>query len=150
MTRVYLDVNVSLDLVTARQPYHDNAKYLVDPASVLSIKLMISAASITTIIYQANKDKIPNAQHAIWEFLERCDIVNAYKSTICTAFHSDFRDKEDASEYFTALDHHADYFLTRDLQDFKKSLSPILPVLTPIQFKDIIGDHTIFVSSGVM
>jgi len=150
MTRVFLDVNVSLDLITLRQPYHNDAKYLLDPGSLLGIKLVVSSASIPTIIYQTKKDRVQDGQQRIWQFLELCDIVNAYKSTISSAFRSDFRDKEDASEYFTALDNHADYFLTRDLKDYRKSISPILPVLSPIQFKDIIDDHTIFASSDVM
>jgi predicted nucleic acid-binding protein len=146
MMRVFLDVNVSLDIVVdTRRPFHDEAKYLIDSADIHAIKLMVSAANIATMIYQVNnKYKITGANDLIWNLLERCDIVNAYKSTMSTAFSSDFHDKEDASEYFTALDNHADYFLTRDLKDYKKSISTILPVLSPVQFKDIIDDHTIF------
>jgi predicted nucleic acid-binding protein len=151
MTRVFLDINVSLDIIVkGREPYHDQAQYLVTSANIRAIKLMVSCANVSTMIYHANKHKIADADDLIWNLLERCDIASAYKSTISTAFHSDFRDKEDASEYFTALDNHADYFLTRDLKDYRKSLSPILPVLTPVQFKDIINDHTIFATTGVM
>ncbi len=146
MTRVFLDVNVSLDLIIDRKPFHEDALFLLEVESSHGVKLMISSASISILIYEVTKMKIRDANDAIWRFLEHCDIVNAYKSTISSALKSQFRDKEDASEYFTALDNHADFFLTRDIKDYRKSLSPILPVFTPVQFKDIIKDHTIFAS----
>ena len=51
------------------------------------------------------------------------------------AMRSTFRDKEDAYQYYTALEHHADYFLTRDMKDFKSAVPYHLPVLTPLQFE---------------
>lgn len=66
MTRVFLDVNVSLDIILkAREPYHDQAQVLIDSALVRAIKLMISAANVSTMIYHVNKHKTPDADDLI-------------------------------------------------------------------------------------
>jgi hypothetical protein len=49
------------------------------------------------------------------------------------AISSPFKDKEDALQYYTALYRGADYFITRNISDYKKS-SGRLPVMTPVEF----------------
>lgn len=49
------------------------------------------------------------------------------------AVSSLFSDKEDALQYYTALNHGADYFITRNIRDYKSS-SDRLPVMTPVSF----------------
>ncbi len=49
------------------------------------------------------------------------------------AITSPFKDKEDALQYYTALNHGADYFITRNITDYK-STSVRLPVMTPVEF----------------
>ncbi len=44
---------------------------------------------------------------------------------------NDFKDYEDALQYFTALENEVDTIITRNLKDFKKAK---LPVMTAAQF----------------
>ena len=53
------------------------------------------------------------------------------------AISSPFKEKEDALQYYTALDHGADYFITRNVSDYKH-LSDRLPVMRPKEFTDYI------------
>lgn len=46
---------------------------------------------------------------------------------------SEFTDKEDALQYYIALRHHSDYFLTRKTGDYKMAIER-LPVLSPSAF----------------
>ena len=49
------------------------------------------------------------------------------------ALNSKFKDKEDALQYYTALYHGADYFITRNTKDYKhKTIA--LPVFSPQEF----------------
>ena len=49
------------------------------------------------------------------------------------AISSPFKDKEDALQYYTALNYGADYFITRNIPDYKKATLR-LPVMTPAKF----------------
>jgi len=55
------------------------------------------------------------------------------------AIASDFRDKEDALQYFTALHHGVDYFITGNIKDYKNALE-FLPVSTPEKFLSSLGN----------
>jgi predicted nucleic acid-binding protein len=49
------------------------------------------------------------------------------------ALHSKIKDIEDALQYYTAMHHKVDYFITRDNDMQKESIS-VLPVYTPEEF----------------
>ena len=49
------------------------------------------------------------------------------------AVFSTFKVKEDALQYYTALNHGAEYFITRNSTDYKEA-SERLPVMTPNDF----------------
>jgi predicted nucleic acid-binding protein len=150
MNRVFIDTNVAIDLIVFREPYYSVGRHILAMAKMGSIKLMVSSCSIPNLIYFSTyKYKLSDPAEGIWSLLQYCNIVNTYKSTISEALKSNFRDKEDASEYFTALDNHADYFITRNLKDYKSSLSPILPVYSPTDFLHLMSPNTIFASPVV-
>ena len=45
-------------------------------------------------------------------------------------FESNFKDFEDAIQYFTALENNIDYIVTRNTNDYIKS---IIPIITPTE-----------------
>lgn len=49
------------------------------------------------------------------------------------ALNSRFSDKEDALQYYTAINHGADYFITRNIKDYKNAIET-LQVFTPLEF----------------
>ncbi|MEO5650072.1 MAG: hypothetical protein ABIR03_09130 [Ginsengibacter sp.] len=64
-------------------------------------------------------------------------IIEADINIIKKAYKSKFTDVEDAIQYYTAAKTESiDYFITRNIKDFKKFVSQ-LPVLTPSQFLKI-------------
>lgn len=135
IARVFIDTNVAIDLVTKRQPFYDEAKFVLDFAKMGSIEPVISSGSIVTMIYVAfDRYKLPYAEELLWKFIEVCSVVNTGKGDVFSALHSTFRDKEDAIQYYTALAEDVDYLVTRDKKDFKIHPS-ILPILTPIQLE---------------
>lgn len=141
---VYLDTNVAYDIVACRHPFCDEAEFVVELALKKKIRLSLSSATVATMIYLAwGPHAIRRPEAAIWRLISLCSITSSSQSVIFGALHSLFRDKEDAFQYFTAVDFKANYFLTRDLNDFDTA-SSLLPVLTPAEFERVLSEHTIF------
>lgn len=127
---------MALDLVIARQPFFDEAKFVLDLAKKDVIKLAVSSGSIVTMIYVTyERYKLPNAGPALLDVLSVCSVVSTSKLNVFSAINSDFSDKEDAFQYYTALGYHADYFLTRDRKGFKTAKPDELLILSPAQFE---------------
>ena len=57
-------------------------------------------------------------------------VLNVDDSIIHKALESDFNDFEDAIQYFTAIENSMDCIITRNVDDYKKS---IIPVYTPTE-----------------
>jgi len=133
---VFIDTNVAVDLVTKQEPFYTESAFIADLACDGSIRLQISCGTVATIIYLTfEKFKLQNANDELINFFEKCLIATTDKSTVMKAMRSDFRDKEDAYQYYTALNANADYFLTRDMKDFNSVTPYLLPVLSPLQFE---------------
>jgi pyridoxal biosynthesis lyase PdxS len=58
-------------------------------------------------------------------------VLNVDDSILQKALESGFGDFEDAVQYFTAVQNEIDYIITRNTEDYKKS---VIPVYTPTEF----------------
>lgn len=76
-------------------------------------------------------------RNGLLAYLLILDLFNAPKPVIQRSLQSAAVDLEDAYQYFTALHHEADYFLTGNLKDFRTIAAPDLPVITPADFMKI-------------
>lgn len=66
-------------------------------------------------------------------FFSICCLVSGGKKIIFQSLDSDFKDKEDGLQYFTALHNKMDFLITRDQKDFKFTDGKI-QILTPKEF----------------
>jgi predicted nucleic acid-binding protein len=57
-------------------------------------------------------------------------VLNVDDSIIQKALESDFNDFEDAIQYFTAIENNMDCIITRNVDDYKKT---IIPIYTPTE-----------------
>jgi predicted nucleic acid-binding protein len=57
-------------------------------------------------------------------------VLNVDDSIIQKSLESDFNDFEDAIQYFTAIENNMDCIITRNVDDYKKS---IIPIYTPTE-----------------
>jgi hypothetical protein len=104
------------------------------------IALVIGECSLANLIYLSfDIYKLPDATSKLIDFIAVCHVISGGKSTMLQAIASDFRDKEDALQYFTALHHGVDYFITRNIKDYKIALE-FLPVSTPEKFLSSLGN----------
>ncbi|MCC5913960.1 MAG: PIN domain-containing protein [Balneolaceae bacterium] len=134
LPEVFLDTDVAFDILSKRKPHFEHSVRILEMAASDKIALLISESSLTNLIYLSfDIYKLESADKKLLDFISTCSIISGGKSVMIEAISSLFKDKEDALQYYTALNHGADYFITRIITDYKHQ-STRLPVLTPKQF----------------
>lgn len=131
---IFLDTDVSFDLISKRDPFFAVSKPILELAAKGDIHLLISESSLANLFYLTfDIYKLKNGKSLLVDFISACTVVSGGKLIGLQALASDFKDKEDALQYYTALGSGADYFVTRNKNDFK-SAKDHLPILSPQEF----------------
>ena len=132
MKHIFMDTNVVIDFLADRQPFSLHAAKLFDLTIDGKVIIYISAVSYNNIYYIFRQSLTNNATIKLLEELtEVAEIVNITKAIIKQSLKTDFKNYEDAIQYYCALSiPEIDVIVTRDTKDFKKST---LPVLTPTE-----------------
>ncbi len=139
MIKTFLDTDVAFDLIARRTPYVTHMIPLLEEVKNGSISFYISDLSIPVYIYLATESyKIVDAISRISLFIESCEIITPNRNMIRQALASPFSDKEDALQYYTALHHDMDFFITRNTRDYKVT-EPVLPVFDPKGFMEYLS-----------
>lgn len=127
MKRIFLDTTVILDLLGDRHSFFDSIAKVVTLADQKKLTLIVSPLSFTTIDYVLNKfETSESVLNKLRKFKIICEISEVNEETIEKALNSDFKDFEDAVQYFTALQANCSIIITRNAKDFKKSTIPIM------------------------
>lgn len=134
LPEVFLDTDVSFDILSKREPHFRDSAQFLELAAEDKISILIAESSLANLIYLSfDIYKIEDAASKLLDLIISCNIINGGKSVMMRAINSEFKDKEDALQYYTALNYNADYFITRNIKDFKP-YAKILPVMTPKEF----------------
>jgi predicted nucleic acid-binding protein len=134
MLRAFLDTNIVIDIIAHREVTSLQSVNAVRFMLSNKIGIFISAPTVSTALFIGKSAyKVNNVSELIAAVLEYADIITTSKQSVLGALQSSFKDKEDAIEYFTAVNH-VDYFITHDIKDFKPFQNEILPVVTPKEF----------------
>jgi predicted nucleic acid-binding protein len=130
MKNLFLDTNVVIDYLANRQPFSLDAAKLFQLAEEGKVKLYISALSYNNVHYILRQSLSNNATIKILDELsEMSEIADVSKLIIRKALKSEFKDFEDAIQYYSALNlNKIDCIVTRNSKDFKKSN---LALMTP-------------------
>lgn len=130
--KVLLDTNVVLDVLLERYPHYSASSEVFILSDKSNIQLLVTSTIVTDLYYIISKALSKNkAKEFLTNLLEIVDICGVEKSTILLAMNSDFKDLEDAVQYFSAKAKGVDIILTRNKKDFKLSE---IKVLTPAEF----------------
>ena len=132
MKKVFLDTDVILDLLANREPYAKDSATIFGLADENRIRIYTSSLSIA------------NLHYLLCKFIARSEAKNLIKKTrillhvmavdervIDLALTSNFKDFEDAIQYFTAIEHNINAIISRNIKDYTHAK---IPVLTPIEF----------------
>jgi predicted nucleic acid-binding protein len=140
LPEVFLDTDVSFDIISKREPHFHSSVRLLQLAAKDRVRLMISESCLANLFYLSfDIYKIKDAASILADFIGVCELVSGGQDSALSALRSACKDKEDALQYYTAVRAKADYFITRNLKDYKHR-SASLPVYSPDDFfKEISG-----------
>lgn len=119
---VFIDTNIIIDLLTDREPFGDDAALLFELIAAEKIHACTSANCLANVYYILSSVAKHSAVREKIRDVMRYLTVIATDSTILTdALSSDFKDFEDAIQYYSAIACGARYIVTRNPKDFRTS-----------------------------
>jgi len=131
LKKIFFDTDVILDISIKRELDIKDSVKLIDMAENGLYKGYTSTIIFSNIYYIQRK--LIGHEVSI-NFLKNLrllvTVLNVDDSIIHKALESDFNDFEDAIQYFTAIENSMDCIITRNVDDYKKS---IIPVYTPTE-----------------
>ena len=133
MRSLFLDTNIIIDLLAKREPFYLSAAQLFSLADKGKFQLCVSALTFANTNYILLKEKKPEEAKLILRKLKLLVKVIGLDDKIIglSLNDTDFKDYEDALQYYSALENGNDLIITRNLKDFQKSK---IPVITAEQF----------------
>jgi len=135
--KVLIDLNIILDALQHRQLYYEFSARILANAENQTIEGFISARSVTTLFYIIAKDSSADlARGVLTQLLSFLQVAAVTQETIEQALNLPYRDFEDAVQIIAALQSGVDYLVTRNPQDYKP---PIIPVLQPAEFLALVS-----------
>ena len=129
MKNIVIDINIFMDFLFKRTG-HEKAAEIFKLCSNGEVKGFVCAHEITTLFYFLNKsinDK-RKIKKSISGIMNNFKVIELTEDILRKALTSEIGDFEDAVIEVSAKDKNAQYILTRNLRDFKKS---IVNAITP-------------------
>lgn len=132
MKKVFVDTNVVLDLLAAREPHFKSAALLFSLVEKGSIEGHLSSLSFSHLAYVLQKtDQRHEAIHLLRTLKPLVRVLPVTSRVIDLALASRFKDFEDAVQYYTALEGRVQVLVTRNVRDYS---SAEITVCTPDEF----------------
>ena len=127
---VLIDTNVILDMLEKREPFYESSNDVLSLCASKKIKGCIALHSISNIFYILRKNySAENRRHLLLGILKFLQVANSSHENVRHALErNDFPDFEDCLQDECAKQIHADYIVTRNINDFSTSDIPsIIP-----------------------
>ncbi len=129
MSKILIDINVVLDVLTERKPFVDDSAKVWERIETGTDTGLLAATGVTTIYYLVERfSSTKAARSAIQLVAGVFTIVPCDAALITEALASGLKDFEDACQYASAVRANADAIITRNVRDFPKQG---VPVVTP-------------------
>lgn len=127
MQKIFLDTNIIIDFLGEREVFYEPAAKIMTLADRKKIKIFTSPSSISNSYYLLSKyENTKTALEKIRKFKVLCTISIMDDEVVEKAINSDFKDFEDAMQYFSALASDCDLIVTRNEKDFKNAMIPVM------------------------
>lgn len=126
MENVFVDTNIVIDLLQRREEFYQEAQELFTLADRKKVKLYISALTFANTYYILSRFYSSNeAKKILSKFKVLVEVLPTTDKIIELALASDFKDFEDAIQFYTALENNSESIITRNKKDFKNNLIPV-------------------------
>ncbi len=128
MSRVLIDTNIVIDLLSKREEFYDEAAELFSLADKKELELTISSLIFANTNYILTRLKsTKEAREILRKFKVLVELLNLDDKIAELALSDDnFSDFEDGLQYYSALENQIDIIITRNKKDFKNSKIPVL------------------------
>lgn len=137
--KVFLDANVLLDFFLQRAGFYE-AEKVIEKVSEGVFMAFTTPAILHICGYWLTKEYgVAKAKQLLTSLLADVHVIDCDHQTAISALQSAINDIEDALQYFTAIKYNLSYFISSD-KPLKKVAIPQLPVYTPREFLDEIGE----------
>jgi predicted nucleic acid-binding protein len=134
---VFADTDICLDLLTGREPFYNPAAKLFTLADQKQVNIFVSALSFSNIHYILRHEySSGEARKILTRFKVLARVLAVNEKIIELALQSDFKDFDDAIQYYTALENNLKVIITRNLKDYKTAK---IPVMSPNDFLKTLG-----------
>jgi predicted nucleic acid-binding protein len=131
--KIYIDANVILDYCLDRKE-KTNAKLILEEINKGNLRGFMSGSIIHILSYFLEKIYgVEKTKEIILAIVEDFEVIDMPKEIIIQALHSEMNDIEDALQYYVALHHKMDYFISNDQQLKSESINT-LPVYSTGEF----------------
>ena len=131
MTRLFLDTNIVVDLLEGREPFCYDAAQLFTMAHEKKVELLVSPMTFSTASFLLRKHGSTGVRNLLSNLRQLVSVTISDERTVDDSIASQFKDFEDAMQYYTALNAKAEIIITRNGKDFTAS---ILPVMTATEY----------------
>ena len=126
MNSILIDTDVILDFFFDRKPFSDDASAILSLCENKKIKGFITPVMISNIYYILRKlAKHEKVIENLKNLINIVDVAIISRESILEALNSDFKDFEDAIQFYTALESSLEAIITRNKKDFKNNLIPV-------------------------
>ena len=127
MTKLFVDADIVMDLLTQREIFFETAGELFTLGDKKIVEINVSTLTIANVFYLLSRQY--NNQKA-WEIMRHframVNVLAVGERSIDMALSSDFKDFEDAIQYFVAADHNMEVLITRNLKDYQEAKIPVM------------------------
>jgi len=132
-SKIFLDANILLDFTLKRRNYNV-AQQLIEHVVDGDLQAYTTPAIVHITGYWLSKtfSKI-KTKEILLELLIDIKVIDCKHDLVISALNSSMTDIEDALQYYTALHHKLDFFISQDKQ-LKQAAIPSLPVYFPVEF----------------
>ncbi len=122
MKRVFIDSDVILDLLLAREPHFTPAVRMFTLIEEKKVEGCVSSLIFANLYYLLRKAKTgPTAKAILQDLKLLLTILPVTEQTIGQALASEFRDFEDAVQYVVARESGIKLLITRNKRDYARS-----------------------------
>ena len=127
MKKIFLDTNIILDFLGEREGFYEASAKIMTLADKKKIQVYTSPSSISNVFYVLAKyENSKIALEKIRKFKLLCSMSVMDDEVVEKAIHSNFKDFEDAMQYFSALASNCNMIITRNEKDFKNAMIPVM------------------------
>jgi predicted nucleic acid-binding protein len=128
MTRLLIDTNIVIDLLSEREPFYTSSAQVFSLGDKGKLDLSVSSLTFANTNYILSRQKTPKeAREILRRFRILVKVLSLNDKIIDLALNdSNYKDFEDGIQYYTAIENEQEIILTRDLQGFKESKIPVM------------------------